>query len=352
MEFIHEFIEPVVLFMYESRSLGAFIILCLSIVTAKVIQVFADRLLMAVCRYFGLGMSSIMIELLGKPIRLTVLFIGTVEAVKWVHPEPEVIFYLSGILYSVLAVAWAIALSRLVKRASQAWFSAHPQGAEMRQLLENLAIVGVVVAAGVVILALWKVNITPFLASAGLAGVAVALAAKDTLANFFGGVNVFIDRPFKTGDYVVLESGERGEVVEIGVRSTRILTRDDVLISIPNSIIANTKVVNETAHVPRFRVRAAVGVAYGSDVDEVEETLVRIATENPLVTPDPVPRAGFRKFGDSSLNFELLCWTRAPADKGKLLHELNKTIYKEFARLGILIPFPQRDVWIKDKAKG
>jgi MscS family membrane protein len=74
----------------------------------------------------------------------------------------------------------------------------------------------------------------------------VALAAKETLSNFFGGVSVFLDQPFRTGDYIILDSGERGEVVDIGLRSTRILTRDDVQITIPNAIIANTKVINES----------------------------------------------------------------------------------------------------------
>ncbi|MEW6214412.1 MAG: mechanosensitive ion channel domain-containing protein [Nitrospirota bacterium] len=199
------------------------------------------------------------------------------------------------------------------------------------------------------ILSVWKISITPLLASAGIAGAAVAFAAKDTIANFFGGISIFVDRPYKIGDYIVLDTGERGEVVEIGIRSTRIKTRDDILISIPNSIISNTKIINESAPIPNFRVRIPIGVAYGSDIEIVEKTLIEIASQNENILNEPEPRARFREFGESSLNFELLCWAREPALRGLTVHELNKEIYKRFEEKEIRIPFPQRDIHIHGK---
>ena len=187
-------------------------------------------------------------------------------------------------------------------------------------------------------------SLTAVFASAGIVGLGVALAARETLANFFGGVSIFLDRPFKSGDYIVLDSGERGQVVEVGLRSTRMLTRDDVQISIPNSLMTNSKVINESAPKPQFRVRIKVGVAYGTDVDQVEEILLSVAGQNNLVSFTPEPRVRFRNFGDSSLDFELLCWARRPEDRGRIIHELNRQIYKAFDVADIQIPFPQRDV--------
>ncbi len=194
------------------------------------------------------------------------------------------------------------------------------------------------------------VSFTAVFASAGIAGIALALAARETLANFFGGVSILMDRPFKTGDFILLESGERGMVVNVGMRSTRLVTRDDIQIAIPNSIITNTKVVNESAPQPRFRVRIKIGVAYDSDIDQVEQTLLTIAAANKLVSPTPEPRVRFRAFGDSALDFELLCWARSPLDKGRLVHTLNQAIYKNFKIEGIEIPFPQRDVHLIDQS--
>ncbi|MGA8243200.1 MAG: mechanosensitive ion channel family protein [Desulfobacterales bacterium] len=190
----------------------------------------------------------------------------------------------------------------------------------------------------------WGIPVHAVLASAGIAGLAVALAGREALANILGGLSLLTDRPFKGGDYIVLESGERGEVVDIGLRSTRIITRDDVQISIPNHILTNSKIINESAPKSRFRVHIEVGVAYGTDVDNVEKILLGLAIANPLAADAPEPRVRFRRMGDSSLDFDLLCWAHRPHDKGKLTHQLNRDIYTTFKKVGIEIPFPQRDV--------
>jgi MscS family membrane protein len=169
------------------------------------------------------------------------------------------------------------------------------------------------------------------------------------IANFLGGISVFVDKPFTIGDYIVLDKGERGEVVAIGVRSTRIKTRDDVLITIPNSIVANSKIINESAPMPNFRVRIPVSVAYGSDIDLVQATLLAIAGKNENVLTDPIPNVRFREFGESALNFELLCWISEPAMRGLTVHDLNCAVYRTFSETGITIPFPQRDVHIHQK---
>ncbi len=187
-------------------------------------------------------------------------------------------------------------------------------------------------------------SVTAVFASAGIMGLAIAMAARETLANFFGGISLLLDKPFTTGNYIILDSGERGEVVDIGLRSTRILTRDEILICIPNSVITNVKIVNESAPEPRFRIRIKIGVAYGSNIEQVEGILMKLALENSLAVRDPAPRVRFRAFGDSSLDFELLCWARRPEEKGRLIHSLNKEIYRAFNEAGIVIPFPQRDV--------
>lgn len=139
--------------------------------------------------------------------------------------------------------------------------------------------------------------------------------------------------------------------VSIGLRSTRILTRDDVQISIPNSVITNEEIINESAPRPRFRVRIKIGVAYDSDVDQVEKILLSVTKENNLAAMMPEQRIRFRKFGDSALEFELLCWAYRPKDKGRLIHSLNHQIYNAFTASGIQIPFPQRDVHVHTHSK-
>lgn len=216
--------------------------------------------------------------------------------------------------------------------------------------LFDLMLTVIIVAFGAyALLQVWHIDPTAWLASAGVIGIAVGFAARDTLANLFAGFFIIADAPYTIGDYIILGGGERGYVVNVGIRSTRIRTRDDVEIIVPNSEMANTKIVNESGGIrDRYRIRVKVGVAYGSDLDHVCALLSALAAVHPAVTRDPKPRVRNRGFGDSSVDFELLCWIQNPADRGRVTHELNMEIYKVFNREAVVIPFPQRDLWVKE----
>jgi len=145
-------------------------------------------------------------------------------------------------------------------------------------LLDIIAKLLIMLIGSYSLLLVWGINPIGWLASAGIVGLAVGFAAQDTLANLFAGFFILIDSPYKLGDYVNLDSGERGMITHIGMRSTRMLTRDDVEITVPNSVMGNAKIINESGgpH-EKMRLRIAVGVAYGSDIHEVESLLESIA---------------------------------------------------------------------------
>jgi small-conductance mechanosensitive channel len=334
----------------SSPYINAAISLLAFVVVAKIVDLFVDRVLRRFSSFTKTEIDDIIIDLIHYPIFLTIILIGLINAIMYLNPPQRIMFYSKGMIYTVITLIWTITIIRIsrliVKHSINKVSDVTGLGRDIIPLVENIAKIAIIIASLTVILSYWKINITPIIASAGLAGAAVALAAKDTIANFIGGVSVFIDKPFKIGDYIVLDKGERGEVVAIGLRSTRIKTRDDILIAVPNAIVANTKIINESAPVPRFRVRIPVSVAYGSDIDLVEKTLVDISLENKNVLDSPAPRVRFREFGDSSLRFELLCWAREPAVRGLTIHEINSSIYWKFKETGIKIPFPQRDVHI------
>lgn len=337
--------------MSTSPAVNALLSVVAFLVVAKVADLLVDKVLRKFSRFTKTDLDDRIIDVVHRPIFYTILILGIVTTLLHLEPAEKVVLYTSGSLYSLLAIIWCAAAIRLsntvIEHAVRKVSDVTGMSRDVIPLVENVTRIVIFIAALMVVLSIWKINITPIVASAGIAGAAVAFAAKDTIANFFGGISVFVDKPFKIGDYIVLDKGERGEVVAIGVRSTRIKTRDDILITIPNSIIANTKVINESAPVPNFRVRIPVSVAYGSDIDKVMEVLLRVAGQNENVIPEPSPRVRFREFGESSLNFELLCWTREPSLRGLTVHDLNCAIYKAFAAAGVTIPFPQRDVHIR-----
>ena len=355
MEFIQKWLPQVWAFMNESKVIGGIIIVVAFAILAWIVNFIVDRVLTSLVRKSKFRLDDTILKILDRPIWVSIVLVGAITAVQWISPRSPFPFVLTALLKSLLVLIWAFTINRVILHIAEDliahWRQTGREGSEIIGLVGNITRILVLAGGAFLLLSVWKINITPLLASAGIAGVAVALAAKETLSNFFGGVTVLLDQPYKMGDYIVLDSGERGEVVDVGLRSTRILTRDDVQISIPNSIITNTKVINESAPEPRFRVRIKVGVAYGTDVDQVEEVLLKTARDNPLVSPKPEPRVRFRTFGDSSLDFELLCWAHRPHDKGRIIHELNREIYKSFDREGIVIPFPQRDVYVHSQSE-
>ncbi len=203
--------------------------------------------------------------------------------------------------------------------------------------------------ASYVLLLIWGINPIGWLASAGIVGIAVGFAAKDTLANLFSGFFILADSPYKIGDYINLDTGERGRVVAIGMRSTRLLTRDDIEITVPNAVIANAKITNESGGpYEKMRVRIDVGVAYGSDLDQVCAVLQTVAESEPGVCSEPAPRVRARGFGASSVDFQLLAWIERPEQRGLISHHLFMNVYKAFAQAGIEIPYAKQDVYVKE----
>jgi small-conductance mechanosensitive channel len=285
------------------------------------------------------------------PLFLTILFVGTMIALRRADPPltDRTLFIVRGILTTAAALIWMRALKRATDAICDAlarrvhdfnWIQ--PRSLPLYEIASGLVVIG----AGVyVILLAWKIDLTAWLASAGIIGIAVGFAAKDTLANLFAGIFILADAPYQLGDYIVLDNGDRGKVTDIGIRSTRLLTRDDIEITIPNSVIANSRITNETGgpHKKR-RVRITVGVAYGSDVDAVRAALMEEAVACDMIAKSPEPRVRFRQLGESSLDFQLMGWIDEPALRGRAIDALLTSVYKRLARDGIEIPFPQRDV--------
>jgi small-conductance mechanosensitive channel len=331
------------------------VVIGIYLVLAKIADLLIDKILRKATGLTKMIHDDHLIDFAHKPICRTIIWLGVLHALGVAPLAEPWQTILPSIARSMVLLIWTIAVIRTTNWVFQTKIGrASPQdkiGKDVLLLLKNVTGVVFILSAILWLLTVWKISLTPLFASAGIAGIAIALAAKDTLANFFGGISIFLDRTYKIGDYIIVDNEDRGEVVEIGIRSTRIKTRDDVMITIPNSILANSKIINESAPVPRFRIRVPFGVAYGSDLEQVEEIVLDVARANPNVSAEPAARVRLRSFADSSVNSELLCWVEQPASKGLEIHNLLKAIYRSFGEKGIVIPFPQRDIHVISKAK-
>jgi len=295
------------------------------------------------------------LKLLHKPLFTTFSIMGLIIATYALTDEiePRALTALMSFLKTIIIFSWLIFLMRCTGMILES-MGRHKTRFVFAQkdtvpLIRNLAVVLILLAGVYSILVAWGINVTGLVASAGIVGLALSFAAQDTLSHLFAGVAILADRPYRISDYIVLDTGERGYVTAIGLRSTRLMTRDDVEISIPNGVMGSAKIVNESGGVDkRYRIRASVGAAYGSDVEHVLKVLEEVAQSNDGLCKDPEPRARFRGFGASSLDFELLAWISEPSVKGLRVHELNCEIYRRFNAEKIQIPFPQQDVWIRE----
>lgn len=296
------------------------------------------------------------IELIRSPAFYSILLLAaSIAASLMLTGEMETAFL--SLLKTIGVIIWSIFILRLarmlLRAASRTADKFNVVSVQTLPLFENLAIIIIVAIAVYFIFNAWNIDMTAWLASAGIVGIAIGFASKDTLANLFSGVFILADAPYKIGDYIVLDSGERGEVTDIGIRSTRILTRDDVEVTIPNAIMGNTRIINESGGPDtKYRIRLKIGVAYGSDIDQVRTTLMKIALGNTDVCEDPEPRVRFRSFGNSSLDFELLSWVDEPVLRGRVLDELNTEVYQRFQENNIEIPYAQQDIYIKSWPAG
>ncbi len=262
---------------------------------------------------------------------------------------------------AVVGGAWIVGLSLPISRAA---------GALIKVLETNLAktgtklddtalpwinrtITGVIVGTAA-LLALFNMNIdiTPLLAGASIAGVAISFAAKDTLSNLIAGVLLILDRPFEVGDRIELWSAPArqstwGDVTEIGIRATKIRTPDNILIIIPNNQIMQRDIINYTASGPTIRLRIPIGIGYDADVEEAKKLCLEVAADNEQVEKSPKSVCILRAFGASSVDLELRVWLKDGRQRRAVEDTITEQIKLRFNAAGIEIPYPKRDLYIR-----
>ncbi len=349
-------LKPYLGYFGENSWIQALVVIVASFFVAWIFNGIVINTLKKLALKTSFDIDDQLIDLFHKPIHVSVILIGLALATSLMKLGDPFDFVIFSTLQSIAYLVWMLLLLNITRAGLRHLADndrhlsvLHPQ---TLPLFLNLANIAIVVVGIYIIFSAWQIDMTAWLASAGIVGIAVGFAAKDTLANLFSGVFILADAPYKIGDFVVLDSGERGEVTHSGIRSTRLLTRDDVQVTIPNSVMGNTKIINESGgpH-EKYRIRISVGVAYGSDIDQVRAVLLEIAQADENVCEDPEPRVRLRQFGASSLDFELLCWIDQPVLRGRVLDALNCEVYKRFIVEAIEIPYSKQDLYIRELPK-
>jgi MscS family membrane protein len=283
-----------------NRYIQALLIIILFFGLAKFLDVIVTRFIRKWFVKTKLTIDDQVLNIFHKPVFASIILFGLALATERLAFNATVtVITLSGVK-TIAIFRWAIAaakfaqllLSLVSRDESQLVFIQD----RTLPLFNNLLILIVVALSIYFVFLAWDIDVTAWMASAGILGLAISFAAKDT-------------------------------------------------------IMGNAKITNEAGgpH-EKYRIRVKVGVAYGSDIDKVHQVLFDVAQNHPNVCTTPEPRVRFRAFGDSSLDHELLCWVEKPVLRGRVLHALNTQVYKQFQENNIEIPFPQRDVHIRSNA--
>ncbi|NVJ68105.1 MAG: mechanosensitive ion channel family protein [Gammaproteobacteria bacterium] len=293
-----------------------------------------------------------LIALLAKSVFSVIFFISMMLAVDALLFDMDNERFLKRVVMSILVISLMITalkgsklLLQAISENRKSFSFIEERTLPILNIASQILLIG---AFSYFLILLWGKDPTAWLASAGVVGIAVGFAAKDTLANLFAGFFIVADSPYKIGDYIVLDTGERGKVTHVGIRSTRLMTRDDVEVTIPNSVMGNAKIVNESGGPSvKTRVRLPVGVAYDTDLDLVVRVLQEEADKNDGVLKFPEPRVRAKLFGASSVDFQLQFWISHPELRGRVMHAMILAIHKRFREEGIEIPYSKQDLYIK-----
>lgn len=301
----------------------------------------------------GTRLDNLLVSAAGRPLAILVAALGTVYAVNRVPGAAEFLAEYGNVQRAVLILvaSWIAAsffhgllatYGRRVAEATEGDFDDRLVSLGDMLLRYAVILIGVMMALNAL-----GISITPLVASMGIAGLAVAMAAKDIVSNMFGGVVMTVDRPFGSGDRVEVE-GVYGDVVDVGPRSTRIRTLDNLLVTIPNQKLMNSVLTNYAEPDAKIRVKMPVGVAYGTGLDRATEVCMEAMEGSGHLLDSPEPGVFVDEFADSSINLVLQAWAEDYTKGRRAKDDVYREVYRRFGDEGVEIPFPQLDVGFRE----
>ena len=346
-----DFINEAIRFIWENIALRFLAILIIAVIAAFLLKVILKTVLKPLTKKTKTKIDDIIIRNLSSIIFYVVLLIGVKIGLSQFQLTTNVF---QNIVNTLLVLILSIFLFKIIGQFAHIWmkewkFKTKTTADErlipfLQKILKGI----VIILAVIFIFSAWNVNISPLLATAGIAGLAIGLAVKDSLSNILGGLQLVLDKTFKVGDKVQLESGEMGVILDIGLRSTKLQTYDNEVIYIPNGYLANAKIKNFTHPDVSIRVNVEFGVVYGSDTEKVRQVVLDAVRKIDTVIEEPEPVVQFLKMSDFSLDFVARAWVKEYTQAYSTKIRMTDEIYNALNRAGIGIPFPTRTVYTKE----
>lgn len=333
--------REVVRWIVESHAFTAVCIVGGFLIVAQVANFFLRRYIHQFVEDTENEFDDAALKIVDAPLVWTVRLIGLYLAISLIELPEAANFVAVALLVTVVIAIWTWVVFKIIGESTKFgkrkfdWLDD-----QSSPLVANLAKAIILAMAVYFFFLAWEIDLTAWLASAGIMGIAVGFAAKDVLSNLFGGLFILIDAPYQEGDYIHLDSGERGRVEHIGIRSTRIVTPTDIEITVPNAKVATAEIVNESSGPAKLerRISTTLGVPYGTDLGEVTRLLEEATETVAYVNQEEDADVHLIEFGEESILIRVACRLEDPRHEESCLDALNRAIYVALSGKELLGP--------------
>jgi MscS family membrane protein len=339
-------------------AIGIFLVI--AIFGRWVIKVLFGRILRRFTQFTKNTLDDAILEAISPPL----YWLALIYAFQFAHNRLSIVFEqlqfdFDQVYFVFFSLVGFIAAWRLIGNIAT-WYEEQLAKTGEVELSEQLLpffrrIVLIILTLIVVIILLdyFNIEVSGLVTTLGIGSLAIALAAQAALSDTISGFVIMFDRPYRIGDRIEIQDLDTwGDVVDIGLRSTRIRTRDNRMVIVPNSVISKSLIVNHSYPDTQYRIQNHVGVAYGTDIEEARKVIVEAVREVEGVLTDHPVEALFLEFGDSALIFRVRWWLDSYVDTRRMFDSVNTAVYNALNEAGIEIPFPQRVVTHKVDSLG
>ena len=293
--------------------------------------------------------GEFILKQLSKPVLLLILFIGLYTAFKSLPPLVQHAYWIDAAFFVLTTLILALLAARIITVLMVGYLKVRKGFERPPKLLNKAVCIIIFIIAIAVILAYFKIDVTPLVAGVGLGALAIGLALQSTLSNFFAGVHLLSDRPITIGDFIELDEDTTGTVEDIGWRSTRIRTLADNLLIIPNAKLADSNITNYSMPKQDMSLWVPCGVAYESDLKQVEKVTLEVAREIQQTVDGAVkdfqPVFRYREFGDSNINFITILRVAEPMKRFVVRNEFIRALKERFDKENIEVSWPIRKIY-------
>ncbi len=340
-------------FILSNKYIYAIAIFGLFFLLSELVVIISRSVILKIAHKTKTEVDDLIVKKTNKPISLILLFIGIRLALLPLGIRQGVLNMAENLIMSVIIIIVTYISIVVIGIFIDNW--GRTVAAKTKSELDDqlipvfhrfskifISIIGILF-----VLPVWGVQIGPLLTSLGIAGIAVAFALQSTLGNIFGGVSIILDRSIKVGDKIKIDADTMGTVTDVGLRSTKIRTWDNEMITMPNGKLADSKILNFIQPEPMVRVQVNFGVEYGSEIAHVRTVVLDALSKLPNVLKEPPPKVHFDAMSEFSLNFIALFYVPSFDKKFDTKSAATEAIYNALRANGVGIPFPTRTVYFK-----